>query len=190
MAKTSTEVEKEFIDGLKSLTGKDLRQWLATIKNSGIAKRNDIIKWLKSDSGFGHMHASLLAGIYFNNGKPVYGNETELIDNQFDKYPEMRPLFETLKNSILNWDNTVRFVAKKTYVSIAKKREFAAVNIRKGMLRMGMDLGDLPFNSTLQKSKLTGPMSRISHMVVISSEADINTAVFELLAKADKRANP
>ena len=57
MAKTSQEIEKEFIDELKSNTGKDLKGWLTSIKGSGIEKRNDIIKWLKGKYNFGHMNA-------------------------------------------------------------------------------------------------------------------------------------
>ena len=53
-----------------------------------------------------------------------------------------------------------------------------------------MDLGDMPFNTVVEKAKLTGPMPRISHMAVIRSEADINARVFELLTIADKRVNP
>ena len=189
MAKTSGEIEKEFIEGLKSSTGKDLSQWLKIIKNSGIEKRNDIIKWLKTDQGFGHMNASLLVGIYANGGKPVYGDEKDLLNNQFAKFPEMRPLFDKVQKAILNWDKSAEFVAKKTYVSITKKREFAAINIKKGELRLGMDLGDIPFKGGLEKSKLTGPMPRISHMVVIRSEADINKNLFELLETADKKVN-
>ena len=190
MAKTSAEVEEEFIEGLKPATGKNLKEWLAAINNSGLVKRNDIIQWLKSDPGFGHMHASLLAGIYLNNGNPVYASETELLNNQFKKYPEMRPLFEQLRAAILKQDNAAGFVVKKTYVSITKKREFAAINIRKGELRLGMDLGDFPFDALVQKSKLTGPMPRISHMIVIRSGADITATVFEFLAIADKSVNP
>ena len=190
MAKSSGEIEKEFIEALPSATAKDLGQWIEVIKASGITKRNDIIAWLKSGHGFGHMNASLLTGIYLNGGKPVYASETDLLNAQFEKYPEMRPLFEQLKNAVLKWDNTVEYVVKKTYVSLTKKREFAAVNIKKDELRLGMDLGDMPFDEVVEKAKLTGPMPRISHMTVIRSEADINERLFALLTKADKRVNP
>ena len=71
-AKTSGEIEKEFIDNLKASTNKDLDGWLAEIGGLGTKKRNDIIDSLKKKYGFGHMNASLLAGIYLNDGKPVY----------------------------------------------------------------------------------------------------------------------
>ncbi|HMQ61994.1 MAG TPA: DUF5655 domain-containing protein [Flavilitoribacter sp.] len=189
MTKTSGEIEQEFIEGLKASTGKNLADWLTVIHKSGIEKRNDIINWLKSEQGFGHMNASLLAGIHLNGGKPVYASEANLLDHQFEKCPEMRPLFDHLQAAILNWDPEVTFLAKKTYVSILKKREFAAVNMRKGELRLGLDLGDIPFSDSLEKSKLTGPMARISHMVTIRSEADLNEAVLGLMKTANDRVN-
>ena len=189
MAKTSQEIEKDFIGGLKTSTGKDLKDWITIIKNCGIEKRNDIIKWLKEKHNFGHMYASLLMGIYTNDGKPVYATEQNLLDKQFEKYREMQPLFNEVKNAILKWDNTVEFAAKKTYVSITKKREFAAINIKKGELRLGMDLGEIPFDNLLEKSRLTGPIPRISHMVVISNSSEINKRLFQLLGTANKRVN-
>ena len=189
MAKTSGEIEQEFIEGLKASTGKNLADWLTVIHKSGIGKRNDLVNWLKTDNGFGHMNASLLAGIHLNGGKPVYASEANLLDNQFEKCPEMRPLFDHLLAAVLQWAPEVTFLAKKTYVSIMKKREFAAVNIRKGELRLGMDLGEMPFTDSLEKSKLTGPMARISHMVTIRSEADLNETVLALMKTADERVN-
>ncbi len=77
---------------------------------------------------------------YFNNGNPVYASGQNLLDNQFEKYQEMRPLFELLQKEIADWDNAVEFITKKINVSITKKREFAAITIKKGKLRLGMDL--------------------------------------------------
>jgi hypothetical protein len=79
--KTSGEIEQEFIDNLKTQSGKSLPEWMKHVGASGITKRNDIIKWLKERQGFGHMNASLLAGIYLNSGKPVYGNTDDLLEN-------------------------------------------------------------------------------------------------------------
>ncbi len=63
-------------------------------------------------------------------------------------------------------------IPKKTYVSFTAKREFAAINIKSKEIRLGMDLGDKPFNNILEKAKLTGPMPRISHMVILREEGD------------------
>lgn len=189
MAKTSGEIEKEFIEELKSITGIDLASWLAEIERSGIEKRNDIIKWLKIEKKFGHMHASLLAGIYFNNGKPVYGNEEALLENQFLKCPEMRPLFSAISDFIIKAFPGTSVIPKKTYVSFTAKKEFAAINVKPGEIRLGLDLGNVPFTQILQKSKLSGPMPRISHMLVISHLNQLDETFKNGLSESYKRVN-
>jgi hypothetical protein len=93
--KTSGEIEQEFIENLKKSTGRSLKEWMSTLGEFGTRKRNDIVKRLKEKNGFGHMHATLLAGIYLNAGKAVYGSTEDLLENQFAKAEVMRPLYES-----------------------------------------------------------------------------------------------
>ena len=189
MAKTSGEIEKEFIGGLKSSTSKDLADWMALIGKSKIDKRNDIIKWLKETRSLGHMNASLLVGIYLNNGKPVYGSQDDLLENQVSKYEIWRPLFENISEKIVVQFPDATMISKKTYISFTAKREFAAINIKSKEIRLGMDLGDMPFNNDLEKAKLTGPMPRISHMVVLREPNDFDTNVIRWLEESYNRVN-
>jgi hypothetical protein len=188
-AKTSGEIEKEFIENLKTSTNKNLDGWLVEIGSLGTKKRNDIIKSLKKDFGFGHMNASLLAGIYLNGGKPVYGSTDNLLENQFAKAEAMRPIYDSLIVFLKENFPAVTVLPKKTYVSILEKREFAAINIKPKELRIGFDLGDRPFDATVIKSKLTGPMPRISHMVIVTSGEQFNEDFKRLLQEAHRRTN-
>lgn len=187
--KTSGEIEKEFIDNLKTTTGKDLAAWLTEIKVCGISKRNDIVKFLKEENGFGHMNANLLVGIYLNNGKPVYGSTDDLLENQFAKAEAMRPVYDSLISFVQKHFPNATVLPKKTYVSILEKREFAAINIKAKELRVGFDLGERPFDETVTKSKLTGPMPRISHMVVINDEQQLTDKTVELLQESYDRSH-
>src|SRR6185295_18729698 len=130
MAKTSGELEKEFIDTAKEKTGKSLQEWLKAIKSSGIEKRNDILEWLKKPHGLNHMQAQFLTGIHLNNGDPVYINENALLENQFLKCPDMRPLFEYISEKIILAFQGTQLIPKKTYLSFTAAREFAAVNVK------------------------------------------------------------
>lgn len=187
--KTSGEIEKEFIEGLKTSTGKDLGNWLNEINAFDSQKRNDIINLLKTEYGFGHMNASLLAGIHSNGGKPVYGDTSELLENQFAKAETMRPLYESFIKFIQKAFPDSTALPKKTYVSILEKREFAAINIKLKELRIGLDLGDRPFDETVTKSKLTGPMPRISHQIVLTDESQLNADVIKLLQDSYGRSH-
>ena len=187
--KTSGEIENEFIENLKSQSGKSLPDWMKQVSASGITKRNDLIKWLKEKNGFGHMNASLLAGIYLNNGKPVYGNTDDLLDNQFAKAADMRALYESFTAFAKKHFPNSTVLPKKTYVSILEKREFAAINIKPKELRIGFDLGDRAFDEQVSKSKLTGPMPRISHMLVLTDASQLNADLVELLKASYQRSH-
>ncbi len=189
MAKTSGELEKEFIDTAKEKTGKSLQEWLKAIKSSGIEKRNDILEWLKKTHGLNHMQAQFLTGIHLNNGDPVYINENALLENQFLKCPDMRPLFEYISEKIISAFQGTQLIPKKTYLSFTAAREFAAVNIKPSEIRLGLDLGDEPFGNVIQESKLTGPMPRISHMIVLTAQSQLDEKLIELIKRSYDRTN-
>jgi hypothetical protein len=187
--KTSGEFEKEFMDALATETGKDLKTWLKTIDGFESKKRNEVIAWLKSEHGFGHMNASLLAGIHANGGKPVYASTDDLLETQFAKAAEMRPIYEAFAKFIKNNFASATILPKKTYVSVLENREFAAVNIKTKELRIGLDLGDRPFDERIEKAKLTGPMPRISHMFVLTDEKQLDDGVVEVLKVSHARCH-
>ncbi len=189
MAKTPAEFEKEFMATAKEATGKTLEQWLAVVKTSGMEKTNDIIAWLKKEHGLNHLQAQLTTGIYLNNGQPVYSNENALLDNQFAKCPDMRSLFDTLSGKITVDFPGTQVIPKKTYISFTAVREFAAMNIKPGEIRMGIDLGDEPFTDAIQKSKLTGPMPRISHMVILTDAGQYDNKAKEILQRSYNRCH-
>lgn len=187
--KTSGEIEKEFIDNLKDSTGKTLAEWLKQVGGFGISKRNDIIKWLKEKNGFGHMNASLLTGIYLNNGKPVYGSTDDLLENQFARAADMKPLYVAFAAFAQKHFPNSTVLPKKTYVSILEKREFAAINVKPKELRIGFDLGNRSFDETVSKSKLSGPMPRISHMMVLTDKNQLGNDLVELLKLSYQRSH-
>ncbi|MEQ1605172.1 MAG: DUF5655 domain-containing protein [Pyrinomonadaceae bacterium] len=187
--KTSGEFEKEFMDGLEGSTGKDLAAWLKTVDGFNSKKRNEVIAWLKDEHTFNHMHASLLAGIHANGGKPVYAITDSLLDDQFAKAVDMRPLYEAFVAFIATNFPNATFLPKKTYVSVLENREFAAVNIKKAELRIGLDLGERPFNEKVEKAKLTGPMPRISHMVIATDSSRFDGELADLLKLSHARCH-
>jgi hypothetical protein len=189
MAKTSGEFEQEFIQTAKEKTGKTLEQWLPVVKAAGLSKQMEITNWLKATHKLNHLQAQLLAGLYLNDGKPVYQNENALLENQFTKCEAMRPLFEEVSKKILLLYPGAQLIPKKTYLSYTETREIAAINIKPKELRIGMDLGETAFTETLQKSKLSGPMPRMSHMVVITDMKQFDKKLIEYLQLSYNRSH-
>jgi predicted transport protein len=189
MAKTSGELETEFIETAKEKTGKSLQEWLSLVKSSKIQKQNDIFEWLKKGHGLNHMQAQFMAGIYLNNGNPVYGNENTLLENQFVKCPDMRGLFEAVSEKIISQFQGTQLIPKKTYLSFTAVREFAAINVKQKEIRLGLDLGEVSFTEELQKSKLIGPMPRISHMVILTDIKQFDSKTKQLLEQSFNRTH-
>ena len=187
--KTSGELEKELMEGIERSTGKDLTTWLTVLDAFESKKRNEVIAWLKAEHGFRHMTAALLAGIHANGGKPVYANSDDLLENQFAKAADMWPLYESFVAFMNKNFPNASILPKKTYVSILENREFGAVNIKPKELRIGLDLGDRPFDETVEKAKLTGPMPRISHMIVVTDLSQFDDSVVELLKQSHARCH-
>lgn len=189
MAGTPADYEKTFVETAKERTGRTVEEWLPVIKKTGLAKQKELTDWLKNEHKLNHMQATFLAGMYLNGGKVVYQNEDNLMAAQFEKCAEMKPLFEAISEKILSTYPDTQLIAKKTYLSFTAKKEFAAINVKPKEIRLGFDLGDMPFTDTVQKSKLTGPMPRISHMVVLTTSKQIDKQLMELLKNSYDRTH-
>jgi len=113
MAKTSQQIEQEFLSDLKITSGKDLSEWLQILEKQGSKSRNDIIDWLKTNHDFGHVNASLLTSIFMNEGKAVYANEDGLLSDQFVNKEHLKPLYNKLIDSIITEIPETRVVIKK-----------------------------------------------------------------------------
>ena len=73
MATDFGEKEREFIEGLKENTGRDLGEWMQAISAEGLGHRNEIIDWLRH-KGLMFSKASWLERIHHNGGKPIYAD--------------------------------------------------------------------------------------------------------------------
>jgi len=75
MSRDYAEKEREFIEGLKADTGRDLGEWMSAIGDKNFAHRNDAIDWLRQQ-GFLFAWASWLERIHNNGGQPIYYDES------------------------------------------------------------------------------------------------------------------
>jgi hypothetical protein len=100
-----------------------------------------------------------------------------------------RPLFHLLEAGIREAVPGADFAARDRYVSVEAPREFAAVTVHPTEIRLGLDLGERPFDLQLQKAKLRGPGPAITHMVVLTDARQVNDALLALVRSANQRVN-
>ena len=188
MAKDSQRLEQEFIASAREKTGHDVPEWMAIIGTSGLSKPNEILKWLKEQHGLNHMQANFLSGIYLNDGQPVFDYEV-LFDKLFVGKADLLPMYRALEQQVQSNFSDVELVPTKAYISIEGKRIFACATLMKTNMRVGLDLGDMPFEGRVQKAKGLGAMPNLTHMVEVNSAGEVNGEVVDLLRTAYQRTH-
>jgi hypothetical protein len=189
MARESQRLEQEFITAARDKTGKDVPEWMGVIRTSGLDKPNAILNWLKTEHKLNHMQANFLSGIYLNDGKPVFDYEV-LSQKLFDGKEGLLPLYRKLEKEIQSGlPDDVDLIPTKAYVSIEGKRCFACATLTKKTIRVGLDLGDTPFDEYVQKAKSLGAMPNLTHMVEIQNEPDVNVRLMGYMRQAYQNAH-
>lgn len=188
MAKDSQRLEQEFIATVAEKTGHDLAEWLEILKTVGSDKMNTLIKWLKEERKLNHSQAAFLAGIFLNDGKPVFDYEV-LFERLFADKRHLLPIYHALESGIKTALPDVELVPTKTYISIEGKRCFACATPTSKLMRVGLDLGDMPFGEVVQKAKSLGAMPNISHMVEVSAPDQVNGQLVDYVRQAYKRTH-
>ncbi|HMR40633.1 MAG TPA: DUF5655 domain-containing protein [Ignavibacteria bacterium] len=185
--KTSKDYEEEFLSSVKEKTGNDLNGWMKILKSADLKKMKETIAWLKKEKGINHMQATFIAGIFLNDGKPVYADSGNLLDALFVKKESMKPLYDELEKKMKSEFKDLQIVPTKTYISFRAGREFAVAAIKAKEIRVGMDLPDGEFDDYTVKAVTLGAMPRISHMVVINDKKEISDKLTKKLKEAHKR---
>ena len=209
MAGDEQEEEREFLAELKARSGHDLAQWMAAIAAQGFADKNETIDWLRTQ-GFAFARASWLERIHSNGGRPIYmdqppkptpepkpvpparapsARETAELEKLLAAAKGYRPLYQLLEAEIRRAVPGVGVKPRSTYIAFAAPAEFAAVTVHAAELRLGLDLGDRPFDATLQRPKMKGPGPAISHMLVLTDARQVNADLINLIKAANARVN-
>jgi len=188
MAKESERLEREFIASAREKTGKDVVEWMQVIGGSGETKPNAILNWLKQTHNLNHMQANFLSGIYLNDGKPVFDHKV-LFAKLFEGKAGLLDVYKPLEQAIEKKLPDALFIPTKTYISIEARRCFACATLTKNTIRVGLDLGNMPFTDTVQKARSLGAMPNLTHMVEISTAADVNAELIGFVQQAYTNAH-
>jgi hypothetical protein len=182
----TSDYERLFFETAKTQTGHNVEEWMRLIRETGLTKHIDIREWVKSTHNLDHMQATFLAFIFENGGKPAF-NPDELVDALFSGKPQVRALHDVLVINMKEAHPLVRFVPKKTYVSLDGEKVLGCATPTKECLRVGLDLGVMPFEGRVLKAKSLGAMPNITHMVEVREATDIDADLMALVGIAYER---
>lgn len=120
--------------------------------------------------------------------KPDAGRE--LLDQLLAKAKALRPLAQFVLREVAKAVPGAQLRPDAAHVSIARAREFAVLALSPRELRLGLVLGQTPFDRPLEAARFP-PASRISasitHMIVLTDARQVNERLLALVKEAAAR---
>jgi len=178
------------LKNLKENTGKDLKKWVQIVKKQNLEKHGQRIKYLKTEHGFTHGFANLVAHYVT---KPLPGEEQgaspseDLVKIQYEKKPDLIPIYEKLLKEVKKFGKDVEIAPKKAYVSLRAKTQFALIQpSTKTRIDVGIKLKDEPTTERLESSASFNSM--VSHRVRVTSIKEVDKALIGWLKQAYSKA--
>jgi hypothetical protein len=159
------------IRNIESATGRSLDEWIAVVYASGLDKHGQIVSHLKSEHGFRHGNANLVAAKAREAlaGGPVSADD--LLAAQYSgAKAELRPIHDLLVDAATAFGDDVEVVTQKTAVSLRSDTQFGVIRPASSTrVELGLNLGDTEPTGRLRRA---GGMC--SHRVDIGSLDDID----------------
>jgi Domain of unknown function (DUF5655) len=100
-----------------------------------------------------------------------------------------RPLYHLIEQEMRSAIPGLTIAPKQSYLSFGAPAEFAALTLHASELRLGLSLGDRPFDGFLQKARLKGPNAAITHMAVLTDARQVNEELMAAIRLANSRVN-
>jgi hypothetical protein len=219
MTNDEREEEREFLSGLKARTGHDLAEWMTAIAAQGFADKNDTIDWLRSQgmpfaraSWLERIHSNGGKPIYADAPPrttpspqravlgdqravpapaqpPMSGADAAQLEKLLAAAKGYRPLYLLLETQIRRAIPGAVITPRTAYISVGAPKEFAAITLQATEVRLGLDLGEQPFDQRVQKARMKGTGAALTHMVVLTDARQMNEDLSMLLTAANKRVN-
>jgi len=178
------EMQAAIVRNLRDKTGKTLEQWVKIARSADIADQKRLVAWLKAKHHLGHVQAGLVASSAA--GEPdEYLDGDAVLEKLFsgDK-AALRPVFERLAEAARRLGRDGRFVPNKTYMSVARERQFAVIKPGRGVVELGLALGKKEAGGKLEGKPPRGASERITHRIVLRSARDVGAEVKAWMRKA------
>lgn len=168
-------------------TGKPFAHWVATARSSGLEKHGEIVKFLKTEHGFTHGYANLVAlrAREADDGPPT---GSDLVEAQYaGPKADLRPIYDAVMKTVRTFGPGLEVAPKKTYVSLRHKKQFALVQpSTKTRVDLGINLKGKAPAGRLEASGSFNQM--VSHRVQLTSPDEVDADVQRWLREAFEAA--
>ncbi|AKS41249.1 DUF5655 domain-containing protein [Wenzhouxiangella marina] len=171
---------------LKEKTGRDLEEWKALLATKELIKHGEIMTFLKGECGLTHGYANLIA-LKFREADAASSAPADLVEAQYEKKASLRPIYERLREVMVEFGDDVEVAPKKAAVSFRRKRQFALVQpSTKTRVDLGLKFDDKPTAGRLEGSGPFGTMC--SHRVQLTEPEQVDEELIAWLREAYEQA--
>ena len=172
---------------IREKTGKPVPEWVKIVKKSGLDKHGQIVKFLKTDHGFTHGYANLVAHQALQSSADQH-DDGDLVAAQYaGPKADLKPIYDKVIKAVNSFGKDVEIAPKKTYVSLRRKKQFALVQ---PSTKTRVDLGiNLKGKSPAGRLEASGSFNAmVSHRVRLESASDFDAEVKGWLKEAYEAA--
>jgi hypothetical protein len=154
-------------------TGKTVDQWVETVKAAGLEKHGQIVKMLKTDHGFTHGYANLVAHRTLQSSH-VEASDDDLVTAQYaGPKADLKPIYDAIMQRVKDFGDGLEVAPKKAYVSLRHKKQFALVQpSTRTRVDVGINLVDREPGDRLEASGSFNAM--VSHRVRLTSVDEVD----------------
>ncbi|KAB8155139.1 DUF4287 domain-containing protein [Kordia sp. TARA_039_SRF] len=171
------------ITNMPGKTGKSLEEWLKILKTKTFTKHSEAVNFLKKEHGVTHGFANTIMHLSKNDTT----TEIDLVAAQYEKKPDLKPIYDALKSYIETLGNDIEFAPKKAYVSVRRKKQFAIIQpSTKTRVDVGLNLKGTEATDILENSGSFSAMC--THRIRLTNTEDISEAVKNWLKEAFEAA--
>lgn len=175
------------IDNLEKNTGKSLGEWIYVVQGTGLQKHGEIVKYLKSDHGFTHGFANLVALKTKGTDAGSAEKPEDLIEKQYKGKEQLLPIYEALTAQLKQFGADVELAPKNAYVSVRSKKQFALIQpSTKTRLDVGINLKGREPEGRLEKSGSFNAMC--SHRIKLQHADEVDAELIGWLKAAYEEA--
>jgi predicted transport protein len=182
------EMANSMLQNLEDKTGKNLDQWIEIVDKSQVTKHKEIINYLKSKYGLTYGYANLIA---LKTREAVEGTPpsgASLVDVRYSgNKSALRPIYEAIIESVVNFGEDVKIAPKKAYVSLRRSKQFAIVQpSTKTRVDVGINLKGTESSDRLEPSGSFNAM--VSHRVRLTKTDQVDDELTQWLKNAYEAA--
>jgi Domain of unknown function (DUF4287)/Domain of unknown function (DUF5655) len=181
---TLDDATRTQIANIERKTGKSMDELVAMVAASGLQKHGEIVAWLKSEHGFGHGDANLVA-ITAKRGSVLEQDTDALVDAMYaGPKAALRPFHDRVIAAAQALGGDVELAPKQAYVSLRRSKQFGTVGPASGgRLEVGFNLKGVEPDGRLEAT--TG---MCTHRVRLSSPDEFDAEVAGWMREAYERA--